>query len=269
MILLPLLLLQVGSVPRPTANPLDQRYGACMILATSKPMDGAAEAERFRVAGGGARARQCLGMAYSAQGRWREAAATFELAAREADVAKDPLAPRYWAQSGNAWLAAGDAEKARAALSTALIAGTLVGADRGEALLDRARALVIAGQNEAARIDLDAALSDVPKDPLGWLLSSTLARRMGDLPRAKTDIAEALKLAADDGAVQLEAGNIAALSGDAAGARAAWQSAAKLAPGTPIAENARAALVQFEDGGPTPGPVPAPPAPTPAPAPSK
>jgi len=66
------------------------------------------------------------------------------------------------------------------------------------------------------------------------------------LPRAQTDIAEALKLSSDDASVQLEAGNIAALSGDADGAKTAWQAAAKLAPGTAIADNARAALAQFD-----------------------
>jgi Flp pilus assembly protein TadD len=94
-------------------------------------------------------------------------------------------------------------------------------------------------------------------------LSATLARRMNDLPRAQTDIAEALKLASDDASVQLEAGNIAALSGDADAARTAWQAAAKLAPGTATADNARAALAQFD----TPAAAPATPAaPTPAPA---
>lgn len=237
-------------------TPVDTRYEACLDLATSNPDAAQNEAERFRLAGGGAKARQCLGLAYAMQEKWRDAAIAFEAAAQEAGAAKDPLATRYWAQAGNAWLATGEPVKAYAALNSALAAGTLtgqglVGLDRGEALLDRARALVAAAQLAAARTDLDAALEEAPKDPLAWLLSATLARRTKDLPRAQTDIAEALRLAADDASVQLEAGNIAALAGNADAAKAAWEAAVKIAPTSPAGQNARAALGQFD--------VPAPP----------
>jgi tetratricopeptide (TPR) repeat protein len=258
MILLPLML-QVGSTPSPL-SPNEQRYDACASLATSDPKAAEAEADRFRIAGGGAKARQCQGMAYAQEARWGDAATAFEAAAHDADATRDPLAARYWAQAGNAWLAAGDPVKAQTALTTAITAGTLDAFGRGEALLDRARAQVAAGRLVSARGDIDAAQEAAPKDPLAWLLSATLARRMNDLPRAQTDIAQTLKLAPDDASVQLEAGNIAALSGDANGARTAWQTAVKLAPGTAIADNARAALAQFDTpaAAATPAPAPAP-----------
>lgn len=264
MILLPLMF-QVGSTPSPL-SPNEQRYNSCVALATSNPKAAEAEADRFRIAGGGAKARQCLGMAYTQESRWGDAATAFEAAARDADATHDPLAARYWAQSGNAWLAAGDPAKAQTALTTAITAGTLDAFGRGEALLDRARAQVAAGRLASARGDIDAAQEAVPKDPLAWLLSATLARRMNDLPRAQTDIAEAVKLSSDDPSVQLEAGNIAALSGDADGARTAWQAAVKLAPGTAIADNARAALAQFDTPTPATPTAPAPAAPSVAPA---
>lgn len=243
------------------ATPDDKRYQACLSLATSDPASAQSEAERFRIAGGGPRARQCLALAYAQEERWSEAATTFDAAARDADAAKDPLAARYWAQAGNAWLAAGDANKAHDALTTALAAGTLSGQDKGEVLLDRARSLVAAGQAAAARADLDAALEDTPKDPLAWLLSATLARRMNDLPRARGDIDRALAMSADDASVQLEAGNIAALQGDEASAKAAWTKAVKLAPASPMGQSASAALAQFNTPAPTPPtPAPAPPA---------
>jgi len=240
----------------------DTRYRACLDLSTSNPVAAEGEAERFRLAGGGARARQCLGLAYAQQERWAEAAAAFEAAAREADTAKDSLAPRYWAQAGNAWLAASAPVKAYAALSNALAAGTLEGQEKGEALLDRARSLVAAGKLAPARTDLDAALDAAPKDPLAWLLSATLARRMSDLPRAQGDIARALALSADDASVQLEAGNIAAATGDADAARTAWRQAVKIAPTSSAGQSARAALGQFD----APAPA-APPAPLPTPTP--
>ncbi|WP_295564010.1 tetratricopeptide repeat protein, partial [uncultured Sphingomonas sp.] len=128
-----------------------------------------------------------------------------------------------------------------------LIAGTLEGLALGEAQLDHARVLVAAGEPEGARRDIDMALKTAGDDPLAWLLSATLARREGDVIRAKTDIAEALKRSADDASVQLEAGNIAALARDEAGARAAWAEAARLAPNAPAGKEARAALAQFGD----------------------
>ena len=262
--MIPLLLLfQVGSVPK--ASPLDQRYQSCLSLATNDPKAAEAEAVRFAAAGGGARAKQCHAMALAQQGRWAEAATWFETAANDADKAKDPLAARYRAQAGNAWLASGDAAKAKVAL-TAALGGQLTDFERGEALLDRARAAVAAGDPAAARTDLDAALEAVPKDPLAWLLSATLARRMEDLPRAKADIQQAIKLAPDDASVQYEAGVIAAASRDFTGARTAWQLAAKIAPaGTPVGDKARAALETLAPvfiAPPAPAPVaPPPPAP--------
>jgi predicted TPR repeat methyltransferase len=91
------------------------------------------------------------------------------------------------------------------------------------------------------------------------LLSATLARRMKDLPRAQSDIAQALKLSSDDASVQLEAGNIAALAGDATAAKAAWETAVKLAPASTPGQQARAALGQFDAPAPAPAPAPKPP----------
>ncbi len=228
----------------------EQRQQACIALAATDPKAAEAEAERFRIAGGGAKARQCLGMAYTQQGRWREAAMTFEIAAKEAAAAADGNAPRYWAQSGNAWLAGGDTAKAIAALTIAIDSATISAENKGEALLDRARAQVAAGDAAAARSDIDAALDAEPRQPMAWLLSATLARRVKDLPRAQGDITQAIKLAPEDGPIQLEAGNIAALSGNVEAAKAAWQAAARFAPGTPTADNARIALSQFDTAPP-------------------
>jgi Tfp pilus assembly protein PilF len=185
-------------------------------------------------------------MAYSREQRWSAAAAAFEKAATGAERAKDKQAVNYWAQAGNAWLAAGDASKARSALDAALATGTLTGLSLGEAHLDRARAMVAGDDMENARDDIDHALSEVPTDPLAWLLSATLARRMQEVPRAKKDIAEALRLGGDDPAVQLEAGNIAALAGDEAGAKAAWHQAVTLRPDSAPGKAAAAALTQFD-----------------------
>lgn len=223
-----------------------ERLNQCMDLATGEPARGVREAMGWRLAGGGFLARQCLGMAYANQQRWPEAADAFADAAREAVAAGDSRAADFWAQAGNAWLAAGDFGQALDALDTAIAGTTAVGLPLGELHLDRARARVAAGDSTGARADLDLALEHAADDPLAWLLSATLARRTGDLDRARRDIAQAVQRSADDASVQLEAGNIAALSGDAGAARAAWNRAIANAPGSAAAASARAALAQFE-----------------------
>jgi Flp pilus assembly protein TadD len=85
----------------------------------------------------------------------------------------------------------------------------------------------------------------VPQDPLGWLLSATLARRMGDLVQAKTDIAAAAKLAISDPAVALEAGNIAYEAGDLVNAKSNWERAIKFGPDSPAAKAATRYLEQL------------------------
>lgn len=249
-----LLLLAQIATPAPAPAPVtagppapaQQRWEDCVELAVGDPARGIAEAERWKLANGGFLAQQCLGMAYAAQRRWISASGAFENAAREAEVAHDIRASKYWAQAGNAWLAAADPAKARAALDAALATGNLTGLELGEAHLDRARALVASGDIGGARADLDQAIAKAPGDPMAWLLSATLARRTGDLPLAQRHIKEALARAADDASVQLEAGNIAAMSRDEAGARAAWEKAAQLAPATEQGIAARAALKQFD-----------------------
>jgi tetratricopeptide (TPR) repeat protein len=224
----------------------DDRFDRCVALIAGDPAAARAAATQWRVEGGGWFARQCAGMAYTREANWPAAAAEFEAAARDAETGRDARASSYWAQSGNAWLAANEPAKARTALDASLASGGLTGLQRGEAQLDRARALVALGETGPARSDLDAALKSAGDDPLAWLLSATLARRTGDLSRARSDIAEALRRSPDDASVQLESGNIAALGGDEASARNAWSQAARAAPDSDVGRSAAAALKQFD-----------------------
>lgn len=221
------------------------RFEACAVLALNNPAKALDEAGAWRLAGGGVLARQCLGLAYAAQKRWQPAAAAFEQAARAAEAANDGRAARLWAQAGNAALAGSDAVKAGSYFDAALASAALTGAEAGEAHLDRARARFAAGDNKAARNDLDAALRLVPADPLGWLLSATLARVEGDLPRAQADIIEATRRAPDEAAVALEAGHIALQSGFKDEARASWAEALRLDPSGPVGRAATAASAQL------------------------
>ncbi|MBX9813348.1 MAG: hypothetical protein K2X76_01450 [Sphingomonas sp.] len=227
--------------PAPPADPaLAARYERCLDLATDDPERAIADAGEW--ATGGYFARQCRGMAYAHLDRWAAAAAEFGAAAQAAEIARDARAARYWAQAGNAWLAGGDAAQARAALDAALASGALEGLALGEARFDRARALVLLGDEAGARRDIDAALKTASADPLLWLASATLARRSGDLARAKADAIEAYKRSSDDPSVLLEIGNIAYAGGDRAGAASAWRETIARRPGSDPAKLAEERL---------------------------
>lgn len=228
-------------VTAPPPSP-EARFDACSLMASQEPEKAIDAANQWRIEGGGVPARHCLALAYARQGRWVPAAVAFEQAARESEVAKDGRAANLWVQAGNARLAANEPRAARTALDTALASGLLKGEMAGEAHLDRARAAVGMDDPAAARADLDQALKLVPADPLAWLLSATLARRMNDLERAQADIGEAAKRSPDDASVALEAGNIAMLAGSPEAARVAWQGAVANQPESEAGKAAAAAL---------------------------
>jgi tetratricopeptide (TPR) repeat protein len=230
--------------PKPTAPPsaAASKFEACTALAKTDPAKASAQAEAWRVAGGGLPARECLGVALAAQERWAPAAIAFQQAATDAEIQRDGRAASLWVQAGNAALAGDDAGTARRSFDRALKLPVLSDAMRGEAHLDRARALVDLNDMSGARSDIDQSLKLVPADPLAWLLSATLARRQKDGARAATDIAQAAKLAPDDPAVIFETGNIAELRGDRTAAQAAWARAAEKDPEGPAGKAAMAAL---------------------------
>jgi tetratricopeptide (TPR) repeat protein len=228
--------------PAPTAE-----AKTCIDLVRSDPARAVAAADDWRRKGGGLDAAQCGALALAALERWPEAAVAFEASALDAARLSDLRAADYWVQAGNAWLAAGDAAKARKDFDAALAAGTLPPKLTGEVHLDRARASAAAGDAAGARVDIDRALTLVPSDPFAWYLSAALARRQNELPRAKADIARALALAPDDPQLLLEAGNIAGSAGDVEAARALFQRVVKAAPTTEPGKAAAAALAANAD----------------------
>ncbi len=246
------ILLALAAAQAAPAVPTPQ---SCAAMARSAPEKAVEAASAWRLQGGGVSARHCLGLAYSALERWAAAAGEFEQAATEAETTRNARRGEFWVLAGNAWLAAGDAAKARTALDSALVAGIGSNELRGEAHLDRARAAVALGSLTAARADIDLALKLVPGDPFAWVLSSALALRQEQVGRARTDIAKATELAPDDPDVLLQAGNVAGVGGEIEQARTLFAKAAKAAPESPAGKAAAAALAA-NAGEPAPAPKP-------------
>ena len=220
----------------------EARYKSCTALIASAPERAIADASDWRSKGGGIHAQACEALALAALERWPQAAEAFEAAAAEAQSSNDPSEADFRVQAGNAWLAAGDAAKARASFDTAIAAPTLTSAMRGEIHLDRGRALVALDDLSGARRDFDKALELAPNDAFAWYMSAALARRQRDLKRAQEHIAKAVSMAPEDAELLLEAGNIAAMSGETEGARGLYAKAARAAPNSDAGRRAAAAL---------------------------
>ena len=240
----PLLLWLQSPAALPSMEEVD--FNECMRLASGDAQSGIVRANEWAQKGGGWRAKQCLGFSQFKAGNAAAALTAYEQAAQQATTAKAGDSGKLWVQAGNAALLAGQPPRAIDYLGKAITGGQLRGEALGEAHIDRARAYAAAGDMAKAKADLEQAHNLVPQDPLGWLLSATLARREGDLPRARNDIATAAKIAGGDPAIALEAGNIAISAGDKAGARKNWQAAIDLAQGGPEAATAQAHLAQLD-----------------------
>ena len=250
----------------------NDRLRACTALVRTAPAQAATEAQAWLEETGAPRAmaRRCLGLAFAAQEQWAAAATVYEQAAQDAERTGDAGRAGFRAQAGNAWLAAGEAPRALQALDAALTTPGLDQAQRGQALLDRARAQVALGHADRARTDIDSALQLVPNDGFAWYLSAALARRSNELVRAASDIARARQLSPDDPDILLLAGTIIGQGGNMNEAYALYRRVVELAPDSEAGRQAAASLAtvrEFEED--APAPPAAPPAQRPAPAPSQ
>lgn len=183
----------------------------------------------------------CRAIRSQAGGQFRDAAQGFEQAA-VASPDNDPTTARLWAAAGNMWIAAGENGKAAFALDKALAMPGMVAEQRGEALLDRARAAEALGDLKVARNRLDQAMASVADDPFAWFFSAALAIREGDSLKAQSSINRALALAPGEPVILFEAGHVAQFSGDDAKARSYWEQAAAADKSGEIAKAAREAI---------------------------
>ena len=153
------------------------------------------------------------------------AAQAFEEAAK-ASSDKDPKTARMFAAAGNLWIAARQPGKAAFALDRALALPGLEAEQRGEALLDRARAAEAQNDLKTARARLNEAAASISADPFYWYFSAALAIREQDTATAQAAIGKALTLAPSDPTILFEAGHVAFFAGDEDRARSYWMRAA-------------------------------------------
>ena len=255
MILLPLLLvIQVSpATQKPLLGPAlpntltEVKLNECLDLSTEDPKSGIVAANEWKIDGGGFFADHCLGFAYTLDFRFDAAMNAFDSAAQAASLAKDSRASRFWLQAANAAIAAQKPTQAIGYVDSALATGTLEDEQLGEAYLDKARAMVALELEERAGAELLLAQRFTPQDPLVWLLSATLNRRLGKTDQARADIDVAARLAPKAPSIALEQGNIEIVDGNYAAAEAHWRNALRIQSDGRVANTVRALLKQLED----------------------
>ena len=167
----------------------------------------------------------CQALMAQKSGDDSSAAQAFEQAAKIASD-KDPKTAHLWAAAGNMWIAAEQPGKAALDLDRALAMPGLEAEQRGEALLDRARAAEAQDDLKTARARTTEAAATISDDPFLWYFSAALAIRENDAATAQMAINKALTLAPSDPTILFEAGHVADFLGQTDKARSYWLRAA-------------------------------------------
>ena len=183
----------------------------------------------------------CRALQAQNSGDNQAAAQNFEEAAK-ASIDKDPKTARMYAAAGNLWIAANQPGKAALDLDRALALPGLEAEQRGEALLDRARAAEAQNDLKTARSRANEAAPTISDDPFYWYFSAALAIREGDKTTATSAIGKALTLAPSDPVILFEAGHVADFNGDDESARTYWKRAAASDPNGPAGKAAAKAV---------------------------
>ena len=191
-----------------------------------------------------AQAFTCRALQASNAGNSEEAAQAFEQAAN-AQSENEAEKARLWAAAGNMWIAANQPGKAAMALDKALTGTGLQAEQRGEALLDRARAAEAQNDLKMARSKVTEAARTVSEDPFLWYFSAALAIRENDAVTAKEAIGKALTLEPNNPTILFEAGHVYHFAGEFAAARDYWSRASAADPKGKSGQAAREALAML------------------------
>lgn len=225
------------ALPLAAAWALDNQaqYQACMSLLERDPagaLDSAVEWERQ---GGGDAARHCKALALIRTGEVEDGALELERMAETMPQVKAPMAAKLFAQAGQAWVRAGNPQRALYAQNQ----GLKLNPRDVDLLVDRAMNYGNSGLYFEALDDLNAAIDLSPDDADIYALRAAAYRQLDNLDLAEDNIAQALKLSPSHPGALLERGYLRRAKGDVAGARADWLTVIQVLPGTDIAGEAQ------------------------------
>jgi tetratricopeptide (TPR) repeat protein len=220
-----------------------RRYAECIALAQRKPTDGWETALAWSSLGGGEAARHCAAVALIGLGHLEEAATRLERLAQESRR-EAALRAEMLGQAAQAWLLAGQRERAIGTLDAAL----KLAPDAVDLLVDRALAQAEGGDYRAALADLDHAVKAAPRRADVLALRAAAKRRLGDAAGAEEDVMSALEIEPDQPDALIESGILQLQRGDVAAARRDWRRVLELQPDGPAADAARRHIETLDAG---------------------
>ncbi len=220
-----------------------RRYGECIKMARSEPLRALPAAEKWQAEGGGLGARHCVAIAMFRAGRHAQAAVQFEAIARDMGQDRPGLRAELWAQAGQAWMDAGQADKAAEAQSRAL---DLKSQD-ADLWIDRGLSYAAMLIWPRAITDFDQALRLRPNDVEVLVLRAAAWRNARNPGQALADANRALGIAPDHSEALLERGFAYLARGDRPQATSDFNKVLRLVPpGSAAARRAEAGLQGVE-----------------------
>ncbi|WP_431305278.1 tetratricopeptide repeat protein [Sediminicoccus sp. BL-A-41-H5] len=219
-------------------------YDRCLSLLRDDPEEAMRFAQAWDATGGGDGARHCIALALLGLGEPDRAAERLErlgAASRAGGLARAAV----FGQASQAWMMAGDPNRAFAAVTIAL---TLAPQDV-ELLVDRSVVLASMQRYRESIEDLDSALALEPERAEAWVLRAAALRHLERVDQAFVAVERALVLTPDNPEALLERGILRQLRGDVTGARNDWQRAIQIAPDSMAADLA-AQNIQLNELGP-------------------
>jgi len=218
-------------------------YEHCLSMLTTDPSGASAFADAWEATGGGEGAVHCRALADIALGDVQIGADMLEKLANTSHAPNVARASVY-GQAGQAWLMAGDANRAFGAASLALA----LSPDDPDLLVDHSIAAATLEKYQEAVDDLDRALDLDPHRTDALVFRGAAWRHLGHLDLAEDDIDRALAIDPDSADALLERGILRQRRNDRPGARADWERAIALAPDTATSDLAQQNLALLEAG---------------------
>jgi tetratricopeptide (TPR) repeat protein len=207
-------------------------YARCVDLVRNDPHEAVSAAETWHNNGGGAAALHCEALGLTALHRYAEAAVKLDQAAL---IAPGDIRVALYDQAGNAWLLAGNPDRAETSIDSALA----LSPHDEDILFDRARARAARKNWSGAEQDLSLLLQLDSNRADAWVLRASARHAEGRKAEANADIARALAVYPDYPEALVERGAMKLEAGDVNGARADWQAVLHNAPNGDAAAAAR------------------------------
>ena len=218
-------------------------YERCLEMIDRDPVGATAFADAWGTGGGGDGALHCRALAQIAGGDPEDGADALEALAKSSAAPALARATVY-DQATEAWIIAGEPDRAYAAATAALA----LAPDDADRLIARSAAASALDRPGDAREDLDHALELEPRRIDALVLRAAAWREAGRLDLARADIDRALALNPDYSDGLLEHGIQRQLLGDPLGARADWDRVIALDPDSPTADLAQQNLALLDAG---------------------